>query len=408
MTKRVLLVGIIGLGLVTSLFGSIARAADDSAPTGLVIDCDRSVYNTATGKYDITHKCTVDDFLNQFVVLAQWAMGLIAVLAVLMFVWGGFQFLTAGGRASKVDEGKRIILGTIVGLLISFSAYILINFTISAITGTSTTKGLNPFAGPIATIFKGEKIDNKNIERPFSGSTGSSGTGGGAECRQKFDNNCDNQVWCADPGLNGKIMLLQQQLNNLGCNCGPNVDGCFGTDTAACVRRFQIANQLSPTGMIVGDTKDLLESASLPLPCNLNAEVSARVQSVSAELPGFQYPSRQTGIGADGCCVVSKDIGGASQALFCADQTSERGCAAMGGKYTGGVRCQNDVEARQVCGFCLYVYSETSSFCFQKTGKYWCDSFNQPGNMSWQYGSCTNNSKCKPTNCSEGLFRTVP
>src|SRR5436190_9351873 len=74
---------------------------------GLTVDCNHVVVVDGTPTVD--HECTLADFFQQFVILVQFAYGVLSVLAVLMFVYGGFQFLTAGGRQEKVREGQRVI-----------------------------------------------------------------------------------------------------------------------------------------------------------------------------------------------------------------------------------------------------------------------------------------------------------
>ncbi|MBI3573358.1 MAG: hypothetical protein HY092_04120, partial [Candidatus Kerfeldbacteria bacterium] len=127
------LIGLTLAGLVFAGAGSVRAQSDTNS--GLAIDCEHFSANTNTS-------CQIDDFLNQFVVLSEYGLGLVGVLAVLMFVYGGFQYITAGGRASKVDEGTRVIQGTLIGIIISLIAYVIINFAVGAVTGT-TSKGFS-------------------------------------------------------------------------------------------------------------------------------------------------------------------------------------------------------------------------------------------------------------------------
>lgn len=60
-------------------------------------------------------------------------MGIVGALALLVFVYGGFLWLTSGGEAGKVQQGKDAMKWAIIGLVVVFSSYALVNFVFSAI-----------------------------------------------------------------------------------------------------------------------------------------------------------------------------------------------------------------------------------------------------------------------------------
>ena len=53
--------------------------------------------------------------------------------AFVFFIYGGFTMITSFGSAEKVKKGRDILLAAVVGMIIAFSAYLLINFIISAL-----------------------------------------------------------------------------------------------------------------------------------------------------------------------------------------------------------------------------------------------------------------------------------
>lgn len=345
----------------------------------------------------LTNECTIADFFNQFVVLAQWGLTLIVVLGVLMMVYGGFQWITAGGRSSKVEEGRRVILGTLIGMIVSFSAYIIMNFTISAITGT-TSRGLNPFSGPIATIFGDQtNPNNRGLEQPFSGSGTPLDTV--TNCHDRWDKSCDNQIYCADiSDKSGQIRQIQGWLNSKNCGCG-KADGCYGSHTAICVRKFQIANSLPPTGELDQTTKNLIEGVGIGCGIPAPAEVIARVQSVNRILPTPSVSNAGRWSRTDrGCCV----IGGSNAPLFCADQMSQRSCLSLGegNLFIEGSRCSETPFASGLCGFC-YLNNK----CFGQTTQNWCDTKVSPP-MSFTAQTGFGNSLC--TTYIDSLRTTPP
>ena len=58
-------------------------------------------------------------------------LGFLGILAVLIVLWGGFIWMTAGGEQDKVDKAKKLIISGIIGLVIIFAAYAIASFVIS-------------------------------------------------------------------------------------------------------------------------------------------------------------------------------------------------------------------------------------------------------------------------------------
>jgi len=56
------------------------------------------------------------------------------MIAFLMFIYGGFQWLTAAGNPEKIKKGRDILVWSILGLVVMFSAYIITRYIIDAIT----------------------------------------------------------------------------------------------------------------------------------------------------------------------------------------------------------------------------------------------------------------------------------
>lgn len=63
------------------------------------------------------------------------ALGIVGSLTLLMFIYGGFLWLTSAGDGKKIQQGKDILLWSTVGLAIIFSSYALVKFVITSIGG---------------------------------------------------------------------------------------------------------------------------------------------------------------------------------------------------------------------------------------------------------------------------------
>lgn len=63
------------------------------------------------------------------------ALGVVGSIALAMFIWGGFLWMTAHGDSGQVTKGKDTMLWATLGLIVIFSAYTIVNFVIKGITG---------------------------------------------------------------------------------------------------------------------------------------------------------------------------------------------------------------------------------------------------------------------------------
>lgn len=61
----------------------------------------------------------------------------VATVAVLSLLYGGFLYITAGGEAEKAEKGKKVIVGSVIGIVLIASAFVIYNSLIKGIeTGT--------------------------------------------------------------------------------------------------------------------------------------------------------------------------------------------------------------------------------------------------------------------------------
>lgn len=66
------------------------------------------------------------------------ALGLLGIVAVVIVIYAGFLWMTAGGNQTKVDDAKKWLAGGIIGLVLILSAYAIASFIVnSLLTATS-------------------------------------------------------------------------------------------------------------------------------------------------------------------------------------------------------------------------------------------------------------------------------
>ncbi len=60
-------------------------------------------------------------------------LGIVGSLALLMFVWGGFQWLISGGSEKRITAGTTTLKNAVIGLLIVFGAWIGVNLIVATL-----------------------------------------------------------------------------------------------------------------------------------------------------------------------------------------------------------------------------------------------------------------------------------
>ncbi|GEM_PF-495837 len=98
---------------------------------------------------DMLHLSGPDVTLGDLIVkLINWAIGFSAVIAVVMIIVAGFQYITASGDENKIGKATKTLTFAIVGLVVCFIAVLLVNFVLTnfltGTTGGGGGGGINP------------------------------------------------------------------------------------------------------------------------------------------------------------------------------------------------------------------------------------------------------------------------
>ena len=88
--------------------------------------------------------CTLNDFVQLGVNVANWILGIVGSLALLFLIYGGLMMIISGGSSEKTGQAKTILTNAVIGLIIVFTSWVIINFTVSVLTGSNTIFG-NPW-----------------------------------------------------------------------------------------------------------------------------------------------------------------------------------------------------------------------------------------------------------------------
>ncbi len=58
---------------------------------------------------------------------------IIGALSVVMLIWGGIRYTTSGGSSSAVTSAKNTIMYAIIGLVVAFLAFAIVNWVLGAV-----------------------------------------------------------------------------------------------------------------------------------------------------------------------------------------------------------------------------------------------------------------------------------
>lgn len=67
---------------------------------------------------------------------------IVGIIAVIMLIIGGIKYVVSGGDAKKVTDAKNTVLYAIIGLVIAFLAFAIVNFVVTALPSDSSEQAL--------------------------------------------------------------------------------------------------------------------------------------------------------------------------------------------------------------------------------------------------------------------------
>lgn len=119
---------------ITVLGGFVAIAA-----LALMASPDASAFSIYEGLYAAhgsgqpTELFGVDGIFSTITNILLFVVG---ALSVVMLIVGGLRYVISGGNNASVTAAKNTVLYAIVGLVIAFLAYAIINFLLSSLSGS--------------------------------------------------------------------------------------------------------------------------------------------------------------------------------------------------------------------------------------------------------------------------------
>ena len=112
MKKKIILISFLTLILISLFFVNVAQATTVPLP------------NPLEGHDDIP--VLVGSIIN-------YVLGILGVLALVMFIYGGLIWMTSEGAPDKIKKGKDTLIWAILGLALIFFSYALLDFILGAL-----------------------------------------------------------------------------------------------------------------------------------------------------------------------------------------------------------------------------------------------------------------------------------
>ncbi len=64
--------------------------------------------------------------------IVTFVLGLLGLIAVIMILYGGFIWLTAGGNEDKIGSAKKVISAAVIGLIVILLSWAIVNFVVKS------------------------------------------------------------------------------------------------------------------------------------------------------------------------------------------------------------------------------------------------------------------------------------
>lgn len=121
---------VLGLAAVSTL-GAAAIVAPVSADDGNYTTITQYTSGDEAG----TGSGQTTSLMDTLQTIINVALGLIGFVAVVMIIFGGFQYITSSGDAAKVTKAKNTIMYGVIGLVIALLAFAIVNFVLGNVFG---------------------------------------------------------------------------------------------------------------------------------------------------------------------------------------------------------------------------------------------------------------------------------
>lgn len=176
-----------------------------------------------------SHDCSVSWLSDYIAAVYDYALLIGGILAAIVIMAGGLVWLTSGGDAGKVGSAKKLLTGSVVGLILLFSSYLILETINPELVEKKdiTMYGAKSVTGNKDSLICCEyqyKKNSKSDERTFCKTVELTGE----------QNECPERVK-VEQGYQGQWLFTNNlKQSYIGVGCGKN-DGTFAWKANSCV-----------------------------------------------------------------------------------------------------------------------------------------------------------------------------
>lgn len=125
MAKRVLL-AIVLAGLIAVAIAAVPAGVSAQPTASSEQACD-AIGGSWTGSDCETTGPSIGGLIRTVIIIFSTIIGAVAVV---MIIWGGFKYITAGGDSGKVSSAKTTLIYAVIGLVIVALAQVIVRFVL--------------------------------------------------------------------------------------------------------------------------------------------------------------------------------------------------------------------------------------------------------------------------------------
>lgn len=124
------------------------------------------------------NECGLDDLVSLFANLYRVGLRYIGALALLFFVVGGFILLVSGGKTDRVELGKKILAGTVIGVVIVMGGFLAVQYIETSVLSVNSAFVIKSSQeeqcrgkpdGTVCSLYAGEVDREQNVFACVSG-----------------------------------------------------------------------------------------------------------------------------------------------------------------------------------------------------------------------------------------------
>ena len=103
----------------------------------MAVDCP---WGSVRGSANTLAECNVKEdnsLIPTLQIIINVALGVLGLVAVIMIIMGGFNYMTSSGDTAKLTKARNTILYGVIGLVIALLAFAIVNFVLTNVFNNS-------------------------------------------------------------------------------------------------------------------------------------------------------------------------------------------------------------------------------------------------------------------------------